>query len=372
MKKLSFLFAFLIISVIVANTFGDNVQQSISHTRRNAITNAIETVSPAVASINVIAIKNVRANYSADNSIFGLLFPEAYHRQKVKNIGSGLIISADGYIVTNSHVVLNATEISVSLQDGFTYEATLAGIDEIADVALIKIHDPDNPKRQFDFAPLGDSEDIIIGEWCIALGNPFGLFDVNKKPTATVGIVSGTNLDFGAKKDGTVYQDMIQTDASINNGNSGGPLINGEGKVIGINTFIYTGSNVDKGSIGLGFAIPINRVKEIVLELKEYGKVDRYYETGLSVQTLDPYIAKVLKLNATSGVIVTEVKANSAGEKSGIIVGDVLLEVNETKITTAHTITNLIYENLYKAGDELHFKVIRENRIINKNLRLEK
>ena len=368
MKKFSLFFALLMILVIIANSFGDDIQQSITYSRRNAITNAIESVSPAVASINVIAYKDVRANYGMDNSFFGMLFPDAYHRRKVKNIGSGVIISVDGYVVTNAHVVENATEITVSLQDGNTYNARLAGVDNVADVALVKIDD----KVDFPFVTLGDSKDIIIGEWCIALGNPFGLFDVNKKPTATVGIISGTNLDFGAKKDGTVYQDMIQTDASINHGNSGGPLINGEGKVIGINTFIFTGSNVDQGSIGLGFAIPINRIKEIVLELKQFGKVDRYYETGLSVQNLDPYIAKVLKLDVTSGVIVTEVKTNSAGDKSGILVGDVLLEVNKTKITSVHTITNLIYENFYKAGDELEFKVVRENRIINKNLRLEK
>ncbi|MBN2281190.1 MAG: trypsin-like peptidase domain-containing protein [Candidatus Marinimicrobia bacterium] len=368
MKKIPVNFIFFVILTCFTFTRGDDLQDSITISRRNALTNAIETVSPAVASINVIAYKNVTSGYNMENSIFGLLFPEAHYRQKVKNIGSGVIISADGYIVTNAHVVANATEITVTLQDGNNYSARLAGVDDVADVALIKIDDI----QDFSFAKLGDSDDIIIGEWCIALGNPFGLFDVNKKPTATVGIISGTNLDFGARQDGTVYQDMIQTDAAINHGNSGGPLINAEGKVIGINTFIFTGSNIDQGSIGLGFAIPINRVKEIVLELKQYGKVDRYWETGLSVQTLDPYIAKVLKLEVNNGVIVTEVKPGSAGEKAGILVGDVLLQVNGEIISSAWSIKKVITENFYKAGDILDFKIVRENRIINKKLRLEK
>lgn len=360
-----------IIFLLTGSLWADELQESISTSRHTAITNAIKHVSPAVASINVIAYKNVHSAYSMDNSIFGLLFPEYYRREKVKSLGSGVIISEDGYIVSNAHVVENATEIKVTLQDGNKYSARLAGIDNVADVALLKIEDPDDPERKFDFALLGDSDEVIIGEWCIALGNPFGLFDVNKKPTATVGIVSGTDLDFGARENGVVYQDMIQTDAAINEGNSGGPLIDAEGKVIGINTFIFTGSSYSHGSIGLGFAIPINRIKEIVLELKEFGKVDRNYKTGLSVQNLDPYIAKVLKLDVTSGVIVTNVQEGSAGEKAGILVGDVLLEVNDTKITNGRSITNLIYENFYKAGDILEFKIIRENKEIKKKLRLE-
>jgi serine protease Do len=345
----------------------DDLQKSIDNSRRNAITKAIETVSPAVASINVIAYQNVHAGYDMENSLFGLLFPEYYSKQKVKNIGSGVIISSDGYIVSNAHVVENATQITVTLQDGNKYNARLSGVDNVADVALLKI----DSEKDFEYALLGNSDDVIIGEWCIALGNPFGLFDVNKKPTATVGIISGRDLDFGARPNGTVYQDMIQTDAAINEGNSGGPLINAEGKVIGINTFIFTGNNYSHGSIGLGFAIPINRIKDIVLELKEYGKVDRNYKTGLSVQNLDPYIAKVLKLKITSGVIVTNVEPGSAADKSGILVGDVLLEVNDTKITSGRTITNLIYENFYKAGDVLEFTIIRENKEIKKKLRLE-
>ncbi len=351
----------------IASSFGNDLQDTINNSRRNAITKAIKNVSPAVASISVTAYKNVRTNYGMDNPFFGLLFPESHYRRKVKNIGSGVIISADGYIVTNAHVVSSAQTITVTLQDGNNYDARLSGVDEVADIALLKIDD----EKEFDYALLGNSDDVIIGEWCIALGNPFGLFDVSKKPTATVGIISGINLDFGARKDGTVYQDMLQTDASINHGNSGGPLINAEGKVIGINTFIFTGSNVDHGSIGLGFAIPINRVKEIVLELKEFGKVDRDFDTGLSVQDIDPYLARVLKLDVRQGVIVTDVRKKSAGDKAGILVGDVIMKVNNKIVKNRNDILIYIKENFYKSGDVLDLTIIREDKTINKKLRLE-
>jgi len=358
---------FSLLFLLITNSFGDDLQDSINNSRQNAITKAIKAVSPAVASISVTAYKSVRTNYGIDNPFFGLLFPEGHYRRKVKNIGSGVIISSDGYIVTNAHVVNSAQTIKVTLQDGNNYDARLSGVDQIADIALLKIDD----EKEFSYALLGNSDDVIIGEWCIALGNPFGLFDVSKKPTATVGIISGKNLDFGARKEGTVYQDMLQTDASINHGNSGGPLINAEGKVIGINTFIFTGSNVDQGSIGLGFAIPINRVKEIVLELKEFGKVDRNFDTGLSVQDIDPYLAKVLKLDVQQGVIVTDVKKNSAGDKAGILVGDVIMKINDGKVKSSNDIVLYIQENFYKSGDVLDLTIIREDKTINKKLRLE-
>ncbi len=368
MRKSVILFLFLTLLISSDLLYSDNLQNKIGDSRQTAITRAIQNVSPSVASINVTAYKNVRRNYGIDNPFFGLLFPEPHYRKKVKNIGSGVIISSDGYIVTNAHVVNNASQITVTLQDdSLKYNARLSGVDKVADIALLKIQS-DTP---FEYALLGNSDEVIIGEWCIALGNPYGLFDVNRKPTVTVGVISGKNLDFGARSDGTVYQDMLQTDAAINHGNSGGPLVDAEGKVIGINTFIFTGSNYEQGSIGLGFAIPINRVKEIVLELKQYGKVDRSYETGLSVQNIDPYIAKVLQLDATKGVIVTNVKKNSAGDKAGILVGDVILSVNGQTVSSSRDILNIIYENFYKPGDILNVTVIRENNKITKKLRLE-
>ena len=215
-----------------------------------------------------------------------------YRKRNARSSGSGVVISPDGYVITNSHVVENAREVFVSLQGGKEFSAEIIGIDHISDVALLKLDG-----RDFPYASLANSDDLIIGEWVIALGNPLGLFEINNQPTATVGIISAVEMNFGEMKGGQVYKDMIQTDAAINMGNSGGPLVNSEGKVIGINTFIYTGSSYSEGSIGIGFAIPINRAKRIVEELKNTGRVDRSYKTGLTVQPLTPRIALYMELS---------------------------------------------------------------------------
>ncbi len=161
------------------------------------------------------------------------------HRERVKSTGSGVVISPDGYVITNSHVLENALETVVTLPGGKEYSAETIGIDKLTDLALLKLEG-----SNFPYADIGDSDNLIIGEWAIALGNPFGLFDVNDEPTATAGIISAVDMDFGTmESSGRVYQDMIQTDAAINPGNSGGPLVNSLGEVIAINTFIFSGSN---------------------------------------------------------------------------------------------------------------------------------
>ena len=161
------------------------------------------------------------------------------------------------------------------------YNAEVIGMDNLTDLALLKVDG-----KNFPFIEMANSNELIIGEWVIALGNPFGLFDMNQQPTATIGIISGKDLDFGLQ-DGKVFQGMIQTDAAINPGNSGGPLVNSKGQLIGINTFIYTGRNSRQGSIGIGFAIPINRAKRIAEELKTIGQIVRDFRTGIRAQPLD-------------------------------------------------------------------------------------
>ena len=185
-------------------------------------------------------------------------FPKILIAKPSRVLGPGYSSAPDGYIITNQHVVENADEVIVTLPGGKEYDAEVIGEDRVTDLAVLRIEGKHLP-----YSKLGDSDDIIIGEWVIALGNPFGLFDVNKQPTATVGIISAVDLDFGKELSGRVYQGMIQTDASINQGNSGGPLSNAEGEVIGINTFIFTGGGYSEGSIGISFAIPINRAKGI-------------------------------------------------------------------------------------------------------------
>jgi len=338
--------------------------KSVNSSRQTAITRAIEEIDSSVVGINVTQLKQQQINPFFD-PFWGGFFP--YTRTfKVDNMGTGVLMSPDGYIITNAHVVDNALEIVVTLLGGGSFEAEVIGVDNPSDIALLKIEGNKLP-----FAKLGDSDKLIVGEWAVALGNPLGLFDINNKPTATAGIISGTNMDFGVKDAGHVYQDMIQTDASINPGNSGGPLINALGEVIGISTFIMTGSNHTSGSIGIGFAIPINRVKEVASDLKKYGKVERNYTTGIHVQSIDPVMQRYLRLPSSEGVIITDVEKYSSGEKSGLKIGDVILEVERKKINSAKDIIRVIDEGLHKVGDSLTLIVLRENNFIEINLILE-
>ena len=360
-KKYLLLIILLIINFDISLSENNNI---LNDSRKTAITYAIDKVSDSVVGINVTQLKRQQVNPFFDPFWGGFL---PYTRTfKVDNMGSGVLVSPDGYIVTNTHVVDNATEIIITLRGGKSYEAKLIGIDNLTDIALLKVEDIDLP-----FADLGDSDSLIVGEWAIALGNPLGLFDINNQPTATAGIISGIKMDFGLKEAGHVYQDMIQTDAAINPGNSGGPLVNSFGEVIGINTFIMTGSNHSSGSIGIGFAIPINRVKEIAEDLKKYGKIERSYTTGVHVQGIDPVVQKYFRLPTSEGVIITDVERLSSGEKAGLLIGDVILEVDNVKINSPKDIIRVIDEGLHKVGDEIALTVLRQNRSIDVKLILE-
>ena len=262
---------------------------SINDSRKTAITKAINEVSNTVVGVNVTKINKQRISPFMD-PFWDDFFP--YSRSyKVESFGSGVILNSDGFIITNEHVIHNANEILITTGAGQTYNAELIGSDELTDIALLKIDE-----KNLLSIKAGNSDSLIIGEWVIALGNPLGLFNISNKATATAGIVSALDMDFGRKESGRVYQNMIQTDASINPGNSGGPLINSQGEVIGINTFIMTNNSYIGGSIGIGFAIPINLVEEIVKDLKEDGKVDRDYTTGIHIQNIDMNMQKYLKL----------------------------------------------------------------------------
>ena len=228
------------------------------------------------------------------------------HPFKQKNLGSGFIISKDGYILTNNHVVTGADEIKVKLSDGREFRGELKGRDEKYDLALIRI----DAKGELPVAPLGDSDKMEVGEWVMAIGNPFGLAQ-----TVTAGIVSAQGRVIGSGP----YDDYIQTDASINPGNSGGPLFNTNGEVIGINTAILAGGQ------GIGFAIPVNMAKSIITQLRETGKVTRGW-LGVSVQPVTPELAKSFGLESERGALVAEVMKNSPAEKSGLKGGDVVLE----------------------------------------------
>ena len=348
---------FLLVTCLLAPLFS---QQSINISRETVITTAIKNVGPSVACINVQ--KNVA--YSMQDPFFNYFFPpEIYPMQ---SSGSGVVISPDGYVLTNTHVVENASRITVTLSGGDEYNAEIIGVDKTSDLALLLL-DGNN----FPFAEMGDSDDLIIGEWVIALGNPFELFSISNQPTASVGIISASHMDFGIQKEsGRVLQNMIQTDAAINPGNSGGPLVNARGEVIGINTFIFTGSNYNRGSIGIGFAIPINIAKRIAEELKTSGSIDRSFTTGLVVQPLNRSMIRHLNVPFRDGVIVVHVDKNSAAQKAGIIIGDIIVTAAGKKVNSPSDIRDSIAEKDLRSGDKIKLKVYRDNGYINIRLKL--
>ena len=361
-----FLIAWLVCGqVLLAQSSSSDLQQDITQNRHTAITEAIAKVSPAVVGVNVTQIRQYRAHPFFNDPLFNMFFGETY-QQKVQSLGSGVIVSEDGYILTNAHVVEGAAEIVITTPGGDRYEGELVGIDMVSDLALVKIDMENAPSVDF-----GNSDDIVIGEWVVALGNPFGLFDVSNQPTATAGIISGIHMDFGEQRKGQRYQNMIQTDASINTGNSGGPLVNAEGKAIGINTFIFTGGSYNQGSIGIGFAIPINRAKQIMKDLKSKGRIDWSFDTGLKIQEIDQHISRALNLPVNDGIIVTGVKRNSPAAKAGIKVGDIITEAEGEPIRSERDIFAAIQNNYLHAGDTLRLKVWREGEAKTLSLKLE-
>jgi len=336
----------------------------ISQDRHNAITRAIEKVAPAVVGINVIQVREYRTRSPFwDDPLFRELFPEKVYRQPVENLGSGFIVSPDGYIVTNEHVVHNATEVVITTTSGEKHQAQIVGADYYSDIALLRIDAQNLPA-----VLMGNSDSVIIGEWAIALGNPFGLFSVGDKPSVTVGVISALDRDFQRTGEGRLYKDMLQTDASINRGNSGGPLVNSPGQVIGMSTMILTEGG--GGSLGIGFAIPINRISQIVNELRSSGGVNRNYWTGLSIQNLDQLVASSMRLPDTDGVLVTDVEPNSPGEKAGFQVADVIMAINHQSVNNYNAVRSYLENEDLRVGDELTFTVYRDSKSLDLYLQL--
>jgi serine protease Do len=344
----------------------DQNNDEITNSRSNIITETVKNVSPSIVGINVIEIREYKDPFFSffDDPFFQRFFGNrGTYNQEVKGLGSGYIISSDGYIVTNDHVAGNATKITVTLTDGRSFDAKIIGTDSASDICLLKIDGDDLP-----FVTLGNSDDIIIGEWVIALGNPFGLFELNDKPTVTVGVISATGMNLDAIND-RFYLNMIQTDASINGGNSGGPLVNSLGEVIGMNTLIFTSGN-NSGSIGLGFAIPVNKIKRIIEELKEKGSIDRNFEIGMRIQTIDEGIASYYHLKSAKGVIVTKIYPNTPAEIGGIEVGDIIIEVEGFKINNENSIFSVFHE--FRTGQTITVKIIRDEKELTKQMKLVK
>jgi serine protease Do len=268
---------------------------------------------------------------------FGQPFPRGPFRQQ--GLGSGFIIESDGTILTNNHVVANAEKIIVKLQDEREFEGRIVGTDAKTDIAVVKINANNLPT-----IPLGDSDQLQVGEWVVALGSPFGLAN-----TITAGIVSAKGRWIGAGP----YDSFIQTDASINPGNSGGPLVNLRGEVVGMNTAIFsrTGAN-----IGIGFAIPISLVKELLPEMKSKGSVTRGW-LGVSVQQLTPDLATSLGLDKPAGALVSTVADDSPAQNAGIKVGDVIVEYNGKRVQHSNELPILVART--DVGKNVPLKVFR-------------
>lgn len=288
----------------------------ISEERKSIIADVVSKTEKAVVSVTCF-----QTRYYTEAPAF--LFEDPFFREffdffsfprykeKIASQGSGFIISEDGYILTNEHVIQNADSIVVTLPDGRTFRAELIGKDFALDVALLKINGSNLPSLS-----LGDSEKLKRGEWVIALGNPFGFLWEDNQPTVTVGVISALKRSFKGEKN-RAYRGFIQTDAAINPGNSGGPLINSEGKVIGMNTFIVSKSG---GFEGIGFAIPINYIKKILPYLKEQG----YFPRGFLGIEVEPYKGK--------GVRIKSVLKNSPADKGGLEPGDIILKMGKSII----------------------------------------
>ncbi|MDH3444831.1 MAG: DegQ family serine endoprotease [Deltaproteobacteria bacterium] len=272
---------------------------------------------------------------------FGGPMPRGPQRQR--SLGSGFIIDTDGSILTNNHVIENADKIVVKLSDDQEYEAKVIGRDPKTDIAIIKI----DAKTSLTAANFGDSERLDVGEWVVAIGNPFGL-----DSTVTSGIVSAKGRHIGQGP----YDNFIQTDASINPGNSGGPLINLRGEVVGINTAIFSRTG---GNIGIGFAIPINLVKELLPQLRGKGKVTRGY-LGVLIQKVTPEIAESLGMDRGYGALVANVSKDGPAEKAGVKVGDVIVEFDGKEVKDSSDLPIIVART--PVGKKVHLKVLRDKK----------
>jgi serine protease Do len=329
--------------------------QGLSSSRRTAIVVAAERASPSVVSVSVMATRVVRADPFQGmfrDEFFERFFPPSEFRQRIPGLGSGVIVDGSGLVLTNEHVTRNADEIKVTLTDGRQFAARVLGASDLYDLAVLQIEG-----RNLPVAPLGDSDRLMVGEWAIAIGNPFGYLLNDTQPSVTAGVISATHRDIKSDASETgVYKNMIQTDAAINPGNSGGPLVNADGEVIGINAFIFTQTG---GSIGLGFAIPINLAKRVLQEIRAYGRVRQAYP-GMNLQPLTPELAQRLGFADASGLVVTRIDPRGPAARAGVRIGDRVREVRGVVVRTMDDAQRGIYGA--NVGDKLPLVVERRGR----------
>jgi len=338
---------------VIAEETDTNGLETLRKTGK-AFSAVAKQATPAVVAVQVrTKIVSRGGNFSGSpfdedffERFFGRRMPQQQPQERYQEgQASGFIISEDGYVLTNHHVINGADEIKIVMSDGQEYnKVEVVGSDDAADVALLKINGAENLPS----VELGDSDDLEIGEWVIAIGNPFGLTE-----TLTVGVVSALGRKLGQPD---VYQDFIQTDAAINPGNSGGPLLNLEGKVVGINSAIITG---DRGYMGIGLAVPINMAKAIKEQLIKTGKVQRGY-IGVLPQDIEPEMAEFFKLENGKGAIITSVTEDSPADKAGLKKDDVVIQIGNKKIDDSQDLRNII--GFTAPGTKIEFTIIRSGK----------
>ena len=314
-----------------------------------------EKLMPSV--VNISTTQTVKTSQNAfpfqfpPGSPFGEMFKdfEKPTERKASSLGSGFIIKENGIVITNNHVIAGAEDILVRVGEK-EFKAEVVGADPYMDIAVLKM----DTKDKFTTVKFGDSDNARVGDWAVAIGNPFGLGG-----TVTAGIISARNRDINL----TRYDDFIQTDASINQGNSGGPLFNLKGEVIGINTAIIAPGQ--SGSIGIGFAIPANAASNVIDQLIEFGETKRGW-LGVRIQEVTKEIAEVEKLKKPAGALVASVGQNSPADKAGIKAGDIILEFDGKKIDTMRTLPKVVANT--KVGKSVELKIWRNKKSINKKL----
>jgi serine protease Do len=345
-----FFFAFFNLFFLITPTVLNAEKENL---RENAVVKAIRKVSPAVVNISSEFEVRKRVNpfygFGMDpnfESFFKDFFDPGFEQKyKRTNLGSGVIIDGKrGFILTNKHVIVKSSTITVSLKDGREFKAQIIGADPDSDLAVLRI----SPKGDLPAVDMGNSDNLMIGETVIAIGNPFGFSN-----TVTTGVISAKNRS--VKVDDEFYRDFIQTDASINPGNSGGPLLNIYGELIGINTAIYAKAQ------GIGFAIPINKAKRIVTDLIKYGEVIPAW-IGVTVQDLDAELAQYLKATAVKGVLVKKTEKSGPAFKAGIHEGDILQSIGSRKILSQNDF-NTAMSNV-SAGEAINISIWRDGKTI--------
>ena len=342
-------------SLTLASPAGAALPMAVEGEPLPSLAPMLERVLPAVVNIYTESRVTERQSPFRSDPFFEKFFgtpPMQQRERRVSNLGSGVITDAqNGYVITNSHVIAGADEISVRLHDGRAFDAEIVGVDEDADIAVVRI-----PAEQLQHIDIGNSDALRVGDFVVAIGNPFGLGQ-----TATSGIISalgrtGLNIED--------YEDFIQTDASINQGNSGGALVNLRGELVGINTAILAPGG---GNIGIGFAIPINMVQLLTRQIIEYGEVRRG-RLGVIAQNLTPELAEALGIDTTRGAVISQVIPDSAADDAGMHEGDVVVAVNDREITDASSLRNTI--GLFRADDEIEISFLRDGQRMSKRIRI--